>query len=108
MNVSDSVVICGPAGILVCVFAVQHVQLPGIMECRTSALPPGVVQYNPDTNSVINECMLNLRTSALNMTLPAAAARAPAAVDQYLLPAPRLRQVSVDGTDRTNGRLTVA
>ena len=39
MNVSDSVVICRPAGILVCVFAVQHVQLPGIMECRTSALP---------------------------------------------------------------------
>jgi len=41
------------------------------------------------------------------MTLPAAAARAPAAVDRYLLPAPRLQQAEdVDhGTDRrTDGR----
>jgi len=104
MNVSDSVVICGPAGILVCVFAVQHVQLPGIMECRISALPPGVVQCNPDTNCVLNECMLNVRTSALNMTLLAAAARAPAAVEQYLLPAPRLRQVHVGRQDRPDER----
>ena len=40
------------------------------------------------------------------MTLPAAAARAPAAIDRYLLPAPRLRQAAdVDRRDRqTDGR----
>jgi len=53
------------------------------------------------------------RTSALNMTLAAAVARAPAAVDRYLLPAHRLPQVAdVDRRDRqtdgrTEGHLTV-
>ena len=43
---------------------------------------------------------------ALDMTQPAAAARALAAVDRYLLPAPRLRQAAdVDRRDRrTDGR----
>jgi len=42
------------------------------------------------------------------MTLPAAAARAPAAIGRYLLPAPKLRQVAdVDRRDRqTNGQPT--
>jgi len=40
------------------------------------------------------------------MTLPAAAAWAPAAINQYLLPAPR--QMSIDGTDRpTDGHPTL-
>jgi len=52
------------------------------------------------------DSVLSLRTSALNMTLPAAAARAPAAVDRYLLPAPKLQQATdVDRRDRqTDGR----
>ena len=44
------------------------------------------------------------------MTLPAAAARAPAAIDRCLLPAPKRRQAAdvIDGTDRqTDGHLTV-
>jgi len=43
------------------------------------------------------------------MTLPAAAARAPAAVDRYLLPAPRLQQAEdVDhGTDRRTDMVRV-
>jgi len=54
--------------------------------------------------------VLSLRTSALNMTLPAAAARAHAAVDPYLLHAPRLQQaVPIDRTDgRSDGHPTVA
>jgi len=46
------------------------------------------------------------RTSALNMTLPAAGARAPAVIDAYLLPAPRLQQAAdIDRRDRqTDGR----
>jgi len=39
------------------------------------------------------------------MTLPAAAARAPAASDRYLLPAPRLRQAA-DVLVEVVGRLT--
>jgi len=38
------------------------------------------------------------------MTLPAAAARTPAAVDRYLLPAPNLRQISGQTDGRTPDR----
>ena len=44
------------------------------------------------------------RTSALNMTLPAAATRAPVYIGRYLLPAPRLRQE--DRRDRQADGLT--
>jgi len=48
------------------------------------------------------------RTSAVNMTLPAAAARTPAAIDRYLLPAPRLRQAADEHADGLmDGQLTV-
>jgi len=44
------------------------------------------------------------RTSALDMTLPAAAALAPADIDRYLVPAPRLRQA---GRCRSTGQVYI-
>jgi len=49
------------------------------------------------------------RTSALGMTLPSAAARAPVAVNRYLLPAPRQRQApDIERRDRQAGGRTDA
>ena len=69
----------------------------------------------PDLRLVV--CLANTRqqacaeprTSALNMTPPAAAARAPAVIGRYLLLVPKLRQAAdVDRLDRqTDGRTDI-
>ena len=61
------------------------------------------------SNLSVKQICVESRTSALNMTLPAAAARAPAAVDRYLLPTPsrRVRQAAdVDQRDKQTDRQT--
>ena len=56
---------------------------------------------------ITNESVSSLRTSDLNTTRPAAAARAPAASTDYLLLAPGLRQATdVDRRDRQTDRQT--
>ena len=70
-------------------------------------LEKAIAENNSHTVSVIClicNTVLSLRTSALNMTLPAAAARTPAAVDRYLLPASNLRQISGQTDGRTPDR----
>ena len=68
-------------------------------------------RHKRNINELYKIFCIGPRTLALSMALPAAAARAHAAIDRYLLPAPRLSQAAdVDRRDRhrrTDGHPTV-